>query len=151
MDRMLRCYKKVRNTRNLFLIMCGILLFMKFAGYRDEYKIIFDLLLVLSGFVFTILVAMFFNIENFLSYLFDLEMSLDDLKELDRLLTDTYVLSYKDGKINPKLLRKKIIENPSVKLKYSILIKYLTDLSYVDEKKEKYKILKKIREVQHES
>lgn len=151
MDRMLRCYKKVRNTRNLFLIMCGILLFMKFAGYRDEFKITFDLLLVLSGFVFTILVAMFFNIENFLSYLFDLEMSLDDLKELDRLLTDTYVLSYKDGKINPKLLRKKIIENPSVKLKYSILIKYLTDLSYVDEKKEKYKILKKIREVQHES
>ena len=124
MDRMLRCYKKVRNTRNLFLIMCGILLFMKFAGYRDEFKITFDLLLVLSGFVFTILVAMFFNIENFLSYLFDLEMSLDDLKELDRLLTDTYVLSYKDGKINPKLLRKKIIENPSVKLKYSILIKY---------------------------
>lgn len=151
MDRMLRCYKKVRNTRNLFLIMCGILLFMKFAGYRDEFKITFDLLLVLSGFVFTILVAMFFNIENFLSYLFDLEMSLDDLKELDRLLTDTYVLSYEDGKINPKLLRKKIIENPSVKLKYSILIKYLTDLSYVDEKKEKYKILKKIREVQHES
>lgn len=151
MDRMLRCYKKVRNTRNLFLIMCGILLFMKFAGYRDEFKITFDLLLVLSGFVFTILVAMFFNIENFLSYLFDLEMSLDDLKELDRLLTDTYVLSYKDGKINPKLLRKKIIDNPSVKLKYSILIKYLTDLSYVDEKKEKYKILKKIREVQHES
>lgn len=151
MDRMLRCYKKVRNTRNLFLIMCGILLFMKFAGYRDEFKITFDLLLVLSGFIFTILVAMFFNIENFLSYLFDLEMSLDDLKELDRLLTDTYVLSYKDGKINPKLLRKKIIENPSVKLKYSILIKYLTDLSYVDEKKEKYKILKKIREVQHES
>ena len=151
MDRLLRCYKKVRNTRNLFLIMCGILLFMKFAGYRDEFKITFDLLLVLSGFVFTILVAMFFNIENFLSYLFDLEMSLDDLKELDRLLTDTYVLSYKDGKINPKLLRKKIIENPSVKLKYSILIKYLTDLSYVDEKKEKYKILKKIREVQHES
>ncbi len=151
MDRMLRCYKKVRNTRNLFLIMCGILLFMKFAGYRDEFKITFDLLLVLSGFVFTILIAMFFNIENFLSYLFDLEMSLDDLKELDRLLTDTYVLSYKDGKINPKLLRKKIIENHSVKLKYSILIKYLTDLSYVDEKKEKYKILKKIREVQHES
>lgn len=151
MDRMLRCYKKVRNTRNLFLIMCGILLFMKFAGYRDEFKITFDLLLVLSGFVFTILVAMFFNVENFLSYLFDLEMSLDDLKELDRLLTDTYVLSYKDKKINPKLLRKKIIENPSVKLKYSILIKYLTDLSYVDEKKEKYKILKKIREVQHES
>lgn len=151
MDRMLRCYKKVRNTRNLFLVMCGILLFMKFAGYRDEYKIIFDLLLVLSGFVFTILVAMFFNIENFLSYLFDLEMSLDDLKELDRLLTDTYVLSYKDGKINPKLLRKKIIDNSSVKLKYSTLIKYLTDLSYVDEKKEKYKILKKIREVQHES
>ena len=66
MDRMLRCYKKVRNTRNLFLIMCGILLFMKFAGYRDEFKITFDLLLVLSGFVFTILVAMFFNIENFL-------------------------------------------------------------------------------------
>lgn len=151
MNRLLGCYKKVRNTRNLFLIMCGILLFMKFAGYRDEFKITFDLLLVLSGFVFTILVAMFFNIENFLSYLFDLEMSLDDLKELDRLLTDTYVLSYKDGKINPKLLRKKIIENPSVKLKYSILIKYLTDLSYVDEKKEKYKILKKIREVQHES
>lgn len=151
MDRMLRCYKKVRNTRNLFLIMCGILLFMKFAGYRDEFKITFDLLLVLSGFVFTILVAMFFNIENFLSYLFDLEMSLDDLKELDRLLTDTYVLSYKDGKINPKLLRKKIIDNSSVKLKYSTLIKYLTDLSYVDEKKEKYKILKKIREVQHES
>lgn len=151
MDRMLRCYKKVRNTRNLFLIMCGILLFMKFAGYRDEFKITFDLLLVLSGFVFTILVAMFFNIENFLSYLFDLEMSLDDLKELDRLLTDTYVLSYKDGKINPKLLRKKIIENPSVKLKYSILIKYLTDLINVDEKKEKYKILKKIKEVQHES
>lgn len=151
MNRLLRCYKKVRNTRNLFLIMCGILLFMKFAGYRDEFKITFDLLLVLSGFVFTILVAMFFNIENFLSYLFDLEMSLDDLKELDRLLTDTYVLSYKDEKINPKLLRKKIIENPSVKLKYSILIKYLTDLSYVDEKKEKYKILKKIREVQHES
>lgn len=151
MDRMLRCYKKVRNTRNLFLIMCGILLFMKFAGYRDEFKITFDLLLVLSGFVFTILVAMFFNIENFLSYLFDLEMSLDDLKELDRLLTDTYVLSYKDGKINPKLLRKKIIDNSSVKLKYSTLIKYLTDLSYVDEKKEKYEILKKIREVQHES
>ena len=151
MDRLLRCYKKVRNTRNLFLIMCGILLFMKFAGYRDEFKITFDLLLVLSGFVFTILVAMFFNIENFLSYLFDLEMSLDDLKELDRLLTDTYVLSYKDGKINPKLLRKKIIENPSVKLKYSILIKYLTDLINVDEKKEKYKILKKIKEVQHES
>ncbi len=151
MDRMLRCYKKVRNTRNLFLIMCGILLFMKFVGYRDEFKITFDLLLVLSGFVFTILVAMFFNIENFLSYLFDLEMSLDDLKELDRLLTDTYVLSYKDGKINPKLLRKKIIDNSSVKLKYSTLIKYLTDLSYVDEKKEKYKILKKIREVQHES
>ena len=114
MNRLLGCYKKVRNTRNLFLIMCGILLFMKFAGYRDEFKITFDLLLVLSGFVFTILVAMFFNIENFLSYLFDLEMSLDDLKELDRLLTDTYVLSYKDGKINPKLLRKKIIENPSV-------------------------------------
>lgn len=147
MNRLLGCYKKVRNTRNLFLIMCGILLFMKFAGYRDEFKITFDLLLVLSGFVFTILVAMFFNIENFLSYLFDLEMSLDDLKELDRLLTDTYVLSYKDGKINPKLLRKKIIENPSVKLKYSILIKYLTDLINVDEKKEKYKILKKMKEV----
>ena len=131
--------------------MCGILLFMKFTGYRDEHKIIFDLLLVLSGFIFTILVAMFFNIENFLSYLFDLEMSLDDLKELDRLLTDTYVLSYKDRKINPKLLRKKIIDNSPVKLKYSTLIKYLKDLSYVDEKKEKYKILKKIREVQHES
>ena len=151
MNSLLGCYKKVRNTRNLFLVMCGILLFMNFAGYRDEYKSIFALLIFFSGFVFTILVAMFFNIENFLSYLFDLEMSLDDLKELDRLLTDTYVLSYKDGKINPKLLRKKIIENPSVKLKYSILIKYLTDLSYVDEKKEKYKILKKIREVQHES
>lgn len=151
MDRMLRCYKKVRNTRNLFLIMCGILLFMKFAGYRDEFKITFDLLLVLSGFIFAILVAMFFNIKDFLSYLFDLEMSLDDLKELDRLLTERYILSYKDKKIKPKLLRKKIIENPSVKLKYSTLIGYLTDLSYVDEKKEKYKILKKIREVQHES
>lgn len=151
MDRMLRCYKKVRNTRDLFLIMCGILLFMKFAGYRDEYRITFDLLLVLSGFIFAILVAMFFNIKNFFSYLFDLEMSLDDLKELDRLLTDTYVLSYKDGKINPKLLRKKIIDNSPVKLKYNTLIKYLTDLSYVDEKKEKYKILKKLKEVQHES
>ena len=147
MDRMLRCYKKVRNTRNLFLIMCGILLFMKFAGYRDEFKITFDLLLVLSGFVFTILVAMFFNIENFLSYLFDLEMSLDDLKELDRLLTEAFELSYEDKNIKPKLLRKKIIENPSVKLKYSTLIKYLKDLSYVDEKKEKYKILKKMKEV----
>ena len=151
MDRMLRCYKNVRNTRNLFLIMCGILLFMKFAGYRDEFKITFDLLLVLSGFVFTILVAMFFNIENFLSYLFDLEMSLDDLKELDRLLTDTVVLSYKGRNIKTKLLRKKIIENPSVKLKYSTLIRYLKDLSYVDEKKEKYKILKKMKEVSYES
>ena len=147
MDRMLRCYKKVRNTRNLFLIMCGILLFMKFAGYRDEFKITFDLLLVLSGFVFTILVAMFFNIENFLSYLFDLEMSLDDLKELDRLLTEAFELSYEDKNIKPKLLREKIIENPSVKLKYSTLIRYLKDLSYVDEKKEKYKILKKMKEV----
>ena len=151
MNSLLGCYKKVRNTRNLFLIMCGILLFMKFAGYRDEYKSIFALLIFFSGFVFTILVAMFFNIENFLSYLFDLEMSLDDLKELDRLLTEAFELSYEDKNIKPKLLRKKIIENPSVKLKYSILIKYLTDLSYVDEKKEKYKILKKIREVQHES
>jgi hypothetical protein len=43
--------------------MCGILLFMKFAGYRDEYRITFDLLLVLSGFIFAILVAMFFNID----------------------------------------------------------------------------------------
>ena len=151
MDRMLRCYKKVRNTRNLFLIMCGILLFMKFAGYRDEFKITFDLLLVFSGIIFVILVAMSLNIKYFFSYLLDSEMSLDDLKELDRLLTDTVVLSYKGRNIKTKLLRKKIIENPSVKLKYSILIKYLTDLSYVDEKKEKYKILKKIREVQHES
>lgn len=151
MDRMLECYEKVRNTRNLFFAMCGILLFMNFAGYRDEFKITFAFLLLLSGFIFAILVAMFFHIKNFLSYLLDLEMSLDDLKELDRLLTERYVLSYKDRKINPKLLRKKIIDNSPVKLKYSTLIRYLTDLSYVDEKKEKYKILKKIREVQHES
>ena len=93
------------------------------------------------------------NIKEVKEFINDVkgEMSLDDLKELDRLLTEAFELSYEDKNIKPKLLRKKIIENPSVKLKYSILIKYLTDLSYVDEKKEKYKILKKIREVQHES
>ena len=147
MNSLLGCYKKVRNTRNLFLVMCGILLFMNFAGYRDEYKIIFALLIFFSGFVFTILVAMFFNIENFFSYLLYTEMSLDDLKELDRLLTEAFELSYEDKNIKPKLLRKKIIENPSAKLKYSTLIRYLKDLSYMDEKKEKYKILKKMKEM----
>ncbi len=147
MNSLLGCYKKVRNTRNLFLIMCGTLLFMKFTGYRDEHRVIFDLLLVLSGSIFVILVAMFFNIKNFFSYLLDTEMSLDDLKELDRLLIEAFELSYEDKNIKPKLLRKKIIENPSVKLKYSTLIRYLKDLSYVDEKKEKYKILKKMKEV----